>query len=267
MTEPLPTKRLEGKVAIVTGGASGIGEATAHLFAENGVKAVVVADIEDDKGQLVTESIGSHQCSYFHCDVSDENQVKALVEWTVQTYGQLDIMFSNAGIVSPSAQTILNLDFSQFNRLFDINARGMAACVKHAAGVMVEQGVKGSIVCTTSVAASRGGFFRTDYVMAKHAVLGLVRCASQQLGVHGIRVNSVSPSAIATPLTSNCAQRTSEKDIEKVYGPLTSLKGIAPTVRHVAEAVLFLVSQDSAFITGHDLSVDGGLISLPGPNN
>nr|XP_027125640.1 (-)-isopiperitenol/(-)-carveol dehydrogenase, mitochondrial-like isoform X2 [Coffea arabica] len=238
MTEPastLATKKLEGKVAIVTGGASGIGEATAHLFAENGVKAVVVADIQDDKGRLVTESIGSHQCSYFHCDVSDENQVKALVEWTVQTYGQLDIMFSNASI--------------------------------HAARVMVEQGVKGNIVCTTSVAASRGGVSRTDYIMAKHAVLGLVRCGSQQLGVHGIRVNSVSPSAIATPLTSTCVRRTRGKDIGKVYGPLTSLKGIALTVRHVAEAVLFLVSQDSAFITGHDLSVDGGLISLPGPNN
>ncbi|CDP14866.1 unnamed protein product [Coffea canephora] len=270
MTEPASTsatKKLEGKVAIVTGGASGIGEATAHLFAENGVKAVVVADIQDDKGRLVTESIGSHQCSYFHCDVSDENQVKALVEWTVQTYGQLDIMFSNAGIVSPSDQTVLNLDFSQFDRLFDINARGMAVCVKHAARVMVEQGVKGNIVCTTSVAASRGGVIRTDYIMAKHAVLGLVRCGSQQLGVHGIRVNSVSPSAIATPLTSNCVRRTRGKDIGKVYGPLTSLKGIALTVRHVAEAVLFLVSQDSAFITGHDLSVDGGLISLPGPNN
>ena len=127
--------------------------------------------------------------------------------------------------------------------------------------------MKGNIVCTTSVAASRGGVSRTDYIMAKHAVLGLVRCGSQQLGVHGIRVNSVSPSAIATPLTSTCVRRTRGKDIGKVYGPLTSLKGIALTVRHVAEAVLFLVSQDSAFITGHDLSVDGGLISLPGPNN
>lgn len=260
-------KKLEGKVAIVTGGASGIGEATAHLFAENGVKAVVITDIQDEKGRLVAESIGSQPCSFFHCDVSDENQVKALVEWTVQTYGQLDIMFSNAGIVSYSEQTILNLDFSQFDRLFEVNARGMAACVKHAARVMVEQGVKGNIVCTTSVAASRGGVKRTDYIMAKHAVLGLVRCASQQLGAHGIRVNCVSPSAIPTPLTSNCELKSSAKMVETVYGPLTSLKGIVSTVRHVAEAVLFLVSEDSAFITGHDLSVDGGLISLPGPNN
>ena len=107
MTEPastLPTKKQEGKVAVVTGGASRIGEATTeHLSGENAVKAVVVADIQDDKGRLVTESICSHQCSNFYCDVSDAKQVKPLVEWTVQTYGQLDIMFSNAGIASPSA--------------------------------------------------------------------------------------------------------------------------------------------------------------------
>lgn len=89
---------------MVIGGARGIGEATTHLFAENGVKTVVIADIQDEKGRLVAESIGSQQCSYYSCDVSDENQVKALVEWTVQTYGHLDIMFSNAGIISRSIQ-------------------------------------------------------------------------------------------------------------------------------------------------------------------
>lgn len=259
--------KLEGKVAIVTGGASGIGEATAHLFAENGAKAVVIADIQDEKGRLVAESIGSQHCTYFHCDVSDENQVITLVEWTIQAYGELDIMFSNAGIVSPSNQTILDLDLSQLDRIFEVNIRGMAACVKHAARAMVERRVRGSIVCTASVAASRGGVRRTDYIMSKHAVLGLVKCASQQLGVHGIRVNSVSPSAISTPITANSIIRTSELDVEMVYGPLTSLKGIQLNVKHVAEAVVFLVSENSVFITGHDLSVDGGLISLPGPNS
>ncbi|KAL3528320.1 hypothetical protein ACH5RR_007642 [Cinchona calisaya] len=268
-TSNFPMKKLQGKVAIITGGASGIGEATAHLFAENDAKAVIIADIQDEKGRAVAESICSthtDQSSYFHCDVSDENQVKSLVEWTLQKYGQLDIMFSNAAIVSRSDQTILDLNFSEFDRLFEVNARGMATCVKHAARAMVEKKVRGSIVCTTSAAASRGGVKRTDYIMAKHAVLGLVRCASQQLGVYGVRVNSVSPSAIATPLTSNCIHKTSEYEVNLLYGPLTSLKGAVLTVRHVAEAVLFLVSEDSAFITGHDLSVDGGLISLPGPN-
>lgn len=260
-------KNLQGKVAIVTGGASGIGEATARLFASNGVKAVVIADVQDEKGQLVAESIGSDQCSYFHCDVSDEEQVKTLVEWTVQNNNQLDIMFSNAGIVSPSVQTILDLDFTQFDRLFEVNLRGMAACVKHTARAMVEKQVRGSIVCTASVGATRGGVHGTDYTMSKHAVLGLVRCASRQLGVHGIRVNCVSPSAIATPLTRNSMLGASEVTVEKRYGPVTSLKGIRLNVGHVAKAVLFLVSENSAFITGQDLAVDGGLVCLPGSNN
>lgn len=102
------TKKLQGKVAIITGGASGIGEATAHLFADHGARAVVVADIQDDKGRSVAEAIGANRCSYVHCDVTDENQVQATVEWTVKTYGQLDIMFSNAGIVSSSDQVVLD---------------------------------------------------------------------------------------------------------------------------------------------------------------
>lgn len=262
------TLKLEGKIAIVTGGASGIGEATARLFADHGVKAVVIADIQDEKGLEVAESIGKNRCSYFHCNVNDEKQVKSMVEWTVQTYGKLDIMCSNAGIVSKSNQTILDLDFSELDHLFGVNVRGMAACVKHGARAMVEQRVRGTIVCTASVAASRGGARRTDYIMGKHAVVGLVRSASIQLGEHGIRVNSVSPSAVTTPIGTTTAYSLQKRaeEIERIYGPLTSLKGIHLSVRHVAEAVLFLVSEDSAFITGQDLAVDGGLLSLPTAN-
>ncbi|KAL2453545.1 Short-chain dehydrogenase reductase 3b [Abeliophyllum distichum] len=256
--------KLTGKVAIVTGGASGIGEATAHVFAHHGARAVVIVDVQDEKGQAVVESIGPERCSYVHCDVSDEEQVKDMVDWTVQKYGQLDIMFSNAGIASKSDQKILDLDFSQFDRLFKVNVRGMAICVKHAARVMVEKGVKGSIVCTASAVVDnwRGATSLTDYTMSKNAVLGLVRTASQQLGVHGIRVNTISPTAVATSITIGTGLTTSEV-VEKVFGPFTPLKGITLTVKHIADSVLFLVSNDSAFITGHNLVVDGGLISLP----
>ena len=126
-------KKLQGKVAIVTGGASGIGETTAHLFAEHGARAVVIADIQDKKGQRVAAAIGSEISVYCHCDVTDEEQVKSLVDWTVATYGQLDIMFSNAGIAARLEQSILDLDFSEFDRLFAVNAQGVAACVKEAA--------------------------------------------------------------------------------------------------------------------------------------
>ncbi|KAK2451436.1 (-)-isopiperitenol/(-)-carveol dehydrogenase, mitochondrial [Trifolium repens] len=188
--------RLSGKIAIVTGGASGIGEATVRVFANEGVRVVVIADIQDE---LV--SISNQRCIYVHCDVADEDQVQNLIESTVNTYGQVDIMFSNAGIISPTSQTLMELDMSQLDQLFSVNVRGMALCVKHAARAMVEGHVRGSIVCTGSVSSSQGGATSTDYTMSKHAVLGLMRAASVQLATHGIRVNSVSPNGLATPLS------------------------------------------------------------------
>ncbi|CBI15279.3 unnamed protein product, partial [Vitis vinifera] len=199
--------KLEGKVAIITGGASGIGEATARVFSEHGARAIIIADIQDELGQNLASSIGSHFCTFIHCDVTNEDQVKSMVEWTVQKYGQLDIMFSNAGIVNRSDQTVLDLE-------------------------------------------------RTDYCMSKHAVVGLVRSASKQLGEHGIRVNCVSPHGIATPMMCKALEMEAD-EVEKVYEARTRLKGVL-RARHVADAVLFLASDQSAFVTGHDLSVDGG---------
>ncbi|KAK8623137.1 hypothetical protein V6N13_118028 [Hibiscus sabdariffa] len=138
-----------------------------------------------------------------------------------------------------------------------VNLRGTVACVKHAARAMVENRVRGSIVCTASVAASRGVKRRTDYAMSKHAVLGLVRSASKQLGVHGIRVNCVSPHGLATAMTLQ-AHEKSVKEVEEMYEAGRVLKGAALRVRNVADAVLFLASDESELITGHDLAVDGG---------
>ncbi|XLR66621.1 hypothetical protein HN51_009198 [Arachis hypogaea] len=146
---------------------------------------VVVADVQDDLGNQVAASIGTHRCTFLHCDVTDEDQVKSLVQSTIYNHGQLDIMFSNAGILSPAEQTLLELDMSQFERLFAVIVRGMALCLKHAARAMVERHVMGRIVCTSSVLASRGAQRVTDYVMSKHAVLGLMRASSVQLAEHG----------------------------------------------------------------------------------
>lgn len=254
---PSQHKKLEGKVAIITGGASGIGEATAHLFAEHGAR-VVIADIQDELGQDVAKSIGG-DCMYMHCDVADENQVKALVGRTVQIYGQLDIMFSNAGTLSSCDQVILDLDMSQLDRLFGVDICGNVACVKHAARAMVDGRIRGTIVCNASVAARIGGDKRTDYFMAKYAIVGLVKSASKQLGNNGIRVNSVSPFMVLTPLMRMAYNyEKNDEEIEKMYQPLTSLKDVVLKAKHVADAVLFLVSDDSAFLTGHDLVVDGG---------
>ncbi|KAJ1421734.1 Short-chain dehydrogenase/reductase SDR [Sesbania bispinosa] len=249
--------KLAGKVAIITGGASGIGEEKARLFSNQGSQMVVIADIQDDLGNQVAASIGSHKCSYVHCDVSDEDQVKHLVESTVNIHGQLDIMFNNAGVVSPSEQTVLNLDFSQFDRIFAVNARGMALCVKHAARAMVNGRVRGSIVCTVSVAASHGRPDHTDYAMSKHAVVGLMRSASVQLGAHGIRVNCVSPGGLATLMT-RAGLGMEDHEVQQLFAKIARLKGIALTTKHIAEAILFLASDDSEFVNGQDLAVDGG---------
>ncbi|XP_061373507.1 (-)-isopiperitenol/(-)-carveol dehydrogenase, mitochondrial-like [Gastrolobium bilobum] len=247
--------RLAGKVAIVTGGASGIGEATARVFADQGARMVVIADIQDELGNQVVASIGTHRCTYVHCDVADEDQVQNLVQSTVNIYEKLDIMFSNAGILSPSDQTVSELDMSQFDRLFSVNVRGMATCVKHAARAMVERRVRGSIVCTASVSANHGGLKSTDYTMSKHAVLGLMRSSSVQLAVHGIRVNCVSPNGLVTPLT--CKKGVSEEKVKEAYAQYARLQGVVLTPKHVADAVLFLVSNESEFVTGLDLRVDG----------
>ncbi|WJX25559.1 hypothetical protein P8452_14587 [Trifolium repens] len=262
MAEVSTTKsglRLSGKVAIVTGGASGIGKETAHLFAEQGARMVVIADIQDELGKQVAESIGTHKCTYIHCDVADEEQVKNLVQSTVDTYGQVDIMFSNAGIANPN-QTVLEFDISQADHLFSINVRGMALCVKHAARAMVEGQVRGSIVCTASVAGSEGSLKLTDYVMSKHAIIGLMRSASIQLAKYGIRVNSVSPNGLATPLTCKLLDAGPET-VDLIFSEYKRLEGVILNTKHVADAVLFLVSNDSDFVTGLDLRVDGSYIA------
>ncbi|XP_030531262.1 (-)-isopiperitenol/(-)-carveol dehydrogenase, mitochondrial-like [Rhodamnia argentea] len=249
-------KKLEGKVAIVTGGASGMGEETARCFSSHGAK-VVIADIQDEKGRDLVESIGSCSCTYVRCNVTDEQQVMSLVQSTLQLYGKLDIMFSNAGVFSSVKQDILDFDVSAFERLFAINVKGMALCVKHGARAMVNKDTGGSIICTASIAATTGSDEYMDYTMSKHAVLGLVRSASKQLGAHGIRVNCVSPGGVATPMVSNYLGRSKE-EIERLFEPTSSLKGVLKA-KHVADAVVFLASEDSAFVTGHNLVIDGGL--------
>ncbi|XP_039162631.1 (-)-isopiperitenol/(-)-carveol dehydrogenase, mitochondrial-like [Eucalyptus grandis] len=251
------SNKLDGKVAIITGGASGIGEETARRLAYHGAY-VVIADIQDKKGHNLVASIGSHRCTYIHCDVTDEQQVKFLVESTLRSNGHLDILFSNAGTVNDVKQDILEFNIPAFERLFAVNVRGMAACVKHGARAMVAGAIKGNIICTASIRASTGNENYVDYVMSKHAVLGLVRSASKQLGAYGIRVNCVSPGAVATPLLCQ-AFGVSEEEGERMYESHSCLKGVLKA-KHVADAVVFLASEEAEFINGHDLAVDGGWI-------
>ncbi|MCL7023530.1 hypothetical protein MKW94_015143 [Papaver nudicaule] len=247
--------RLEGKVAIITGAASGIGEATARLFAEHGA-FVVVADIQDELGVQVVSSIGNEKASYKHCDVRNEKQVEETVAFALEKYGSLDIVYSNAG-VGGSFSSILEFNLDDFNKTMATNVSGAAVMIKHAARAMLDRKIRGSIICTASVAAVSGGFAPHCYTASKHAVLGLVKSACSELGTYGIRVNCVSPSGVGTPLACGIGQ-TSASDIEVYTAKMSLLKGIILKARHIADAALFLASDDSAYLNGHNLVVDGG---------
>lgn len=251
--------RLHGKVAIITGGASGLGEATARLFAEHGA-AVIIADIQDELGQNVAASIGHVRCKYVHCDVSDESQIKQLVEQTTLHHGRIDVLFCNAGIVLPT-QTVLDLNLDDMDRVFGVNVRGPAALIKHGGRAMVEAGVRGSIICTASVAGSSAGVPGTvDYTMAKHAVVGLARAACSELGKHGIRVNCISPSIVSTPLVCR-AMGLQPEEVEERFSGFFPLQGVELKAKNIADVALFLASDDSSFVSGHNLVVDGGYLS------
>ncbi|XP_039042436.1 (-)-isopiperitenol/(-)-carveol dehydrogenase, mitochondrial-like [Hibiscus syriacus] len=251
-------KKLQGKVAIITGGASGIGAATVHLFADHGAGAIVIADIQDEKGEELAASIGDRcACTYVHCDVTKEQDVESLVQSTIRLHGRLDIMFCNAGILSRSMQTILEFDLPSYEKLFAINVGGVAASIKYAGQAMVKASSRGSIICTASIAAGLASDRNTDYVMSKSSVIALMRCASTQLAPNGIRVNCVSPGPVATPaLCENLGMGAD--DIESMFSRMFRLKndGVLK-VKHVADAVVFLASEESQFITGHNLVIDG----------
>ncbi|XWS76702.1 hypothetical protein CRYUN_Cryun01aG0200500 [Craigia yunnanensis] len=247
--------RLEGKVAVITGAASGIGEETVRLFVEHGA-FVVIADVQDDLGNQVAASMGLDKVSYCHCDVRDENQIEETVSFTVEKYGKLDILFSNAGIIGPLTG-ILELDMDGFDNIMATNIRGVAATIKHAARAMVAKNIRGSIICTASVASSVGGTGPLGYTASKHAIVGLVRGTCSELGAYGIRVNCVSPYGVATPLACR-AYNVEPSQVEANSCSMSNLKGIVLKARHIAETVLFLASDESAYISGQNLAVDGG---------
>ncbi|XP_021750811.1 secoisolariciresinol dehydrogenase-like [Chenopodium quinoa] len=244
-------RRLEGKVALITGGASGIGEYTAKLFTENGAK-VMIADIQDDLGQSVCKDLGPSMASYIHCDVTNEAHVQNAVDSTMAQHGKLDIMFNNAGIVDILNPNILDVTQSDFEEVVKVNLVGPFLGTKHAARVMIPA-QQGSIITTASICSIIGGIGTHAYTSSKHGVLGLTRNTAVELGKYGIRVNCVSPHLVPTPLT-----RKANVDDETISKVNSSLKGAWCRKEDVANAALFLASDASKFITGHNLIVDGG---------
>ncbi|KAF4346856.1 hypothetical protein CsatB_021840 [Cannabis sativa] len=262
----LPTQRLLGKVALVTGGATGIGENIVRLFHKHGAKVCLV-DIQDNLGQQVCEKLGGDpNVCYFHCDVTKEDDVSRAVDFAVEKFGTLDIMINNAGISGSPCKDIRNADLAEFDKVFDINVKGVFLGMKHASRVMIPK-KKGSIVSLCSVASALGGIGPHPYTSSKYAVLGLTKNVAAELGLHGIRVNCVSP--YATPTNLALGHLPEEERTEDAWtgfrefvGRNANLQGVELTAEDVANSVLFLASDEAKYISGDNLMVDGGFTSV-----
>lgn len=252
----IPAKRLEGKVALITGAASGIGECCAKLFAAHGAK-VIIADVQDQLGQAVSEAIGSSNSMYIHCDITNEEEVKNTIDTAVATYGKLDIMFNNAGIADAFKPRIMDNEKKDIERVLGVNVIGTFLCMKHAARVMVPQ-KSGSIITTSSLTSHLGGMASHAYSCSKHALVGLTRNLAVELAPFGIRVNCVSPFGIATPMTADFIGLEREV-FENMINGVANLKGVTHKPDDVAYAALYLASDEAKYVTAQNMLVDGGL--------
>ena len=248
---------LNNKVALVTGGSSGIGRATALLFASKGAK-VVVADVQVSGGQETVDMIkeAGGDAIFVKTDVSKSNDVKALINQTVEHYGRLDCAFNNAGINGRPAP-IVDQEEETWDRVININLKGVWLCMKYEVVQMLKQG-GGTIVNTASVAGLIGFRNTTPYVASKHGIVGLTKTVALEYAQANIRVNAVCPGVIHTPMVDRFTGGSPQA--------LARVAALEPVGRmgkpeEVAEVVVWLSSDAASFVTGHAMAVDGGLVA------
>jgi NAD(P)-dependent dehydrogenase (short-subunit alcohol dehydrogenase family) len=255
--------RLEGKVAIVTGGTSGIGRRTVERFVEEGAK-VVFSGRRAAEGAAVAAATGA---TFVMADAAIEADAERTIKGAADAHGRLDVLVNNAGAPAPAPSTRLqDTNLAGFDTTIAVHVRGSFAHIKHAAPIMRGQAA-GSVINIGSVAAHRAGYSASIiYGVAKAALLHLTRCAAMELGEDGIRVNSISPGGIATGIFAKAMGMdgaAADATVEKVKGALARLQAIprAGLPDDIASAALFLASDEASFITAEDIIVDGGLIA------
>lgn len=247
--------RLDGLVAVITGGASGIGAATAQRFVAEGA-SVVLADVQVDEGTALAEELGKH-AQFVRTDVALEADVEAAVAAAVENYGRLDVMFNNAGIIG-AVGPIGSLSVEDYELTMAITLRGVMLGMKHAANVMIPQG-SGVILSTSSVAAFVGGLGAHTYSAAKAAIIGLTQSVAAELWPHGIRVNALVPGMISTPMTDGLRARANAGGPPAPDTPEAERADRRGEADDIAAAAVYLASDDGKFVTGESLRVDGGL--------
>ena len=250
--------RLREKVALITGGAGGIGIAAARLFATEGAK-VVIADLQDATLQAALRQIGHSGVTTLITDVTDETQMRDAIASVIDRHGRLDAFFVNAGIegrVSPLAEYPTDV----FDRVLAVNVRGVFLGLKYAIPVMQKQG-SGSIVITSSIAGLKGSVGISAYVTSKHAVVGLMRSAAKEVAASGVRVNTIHPSPIETRMMRSIEEGAAPGGAQAAKARFTSAipTGRYGSAEEVAQLALFLMSDESRFLTGGCYSVDGGM--------
>ena len=241
--------RLKDKVAIITGGAGGIGYAAVKRFVEEGAK-VAIFDYDQQLGEQVAQQFGE-QVVFYAVDVSKLDQVKAMVEKVIAQFGKIDILVNNAGITRDA--TLVKMTEEDFARVIQINLNGVYYCTQAVTPHMIAQG-SGKIISTSSVSGVYGNFGQTNYAATKAAIVGMTKTWAKELGRKGINVNAVAPGFTATSMV----EKMPEKVLQQMES-ITSLQRLGKP-EDIANAYLFLASDESNYITGHVLHVDGGIM-------
>jgi len=248
--------RLKDKVTLITGGAAGIGKATAERFAEEGAQ-VVICDVNEELGRATAETLGM---SFYKVDVTDRNAVQEWVDDVAQRYGRIDVLVNNAGILRDATlvkvkdgQLVKQMSEADFDLVIAVNLKGVFNCTQAVVPYMIRQG-GGVILNATSVVGLDGNFGQTNYVAAKAGVIGMTKVWARELGRYNIRVNAVAPGPTATEMIASMPQKILDRFRESI--PL----GRLGQPRDVANAYLFLASDEASFISGAVLRVDGGLV-------